>query len=103
MYNPTHLVARVHDLGEAVMQHGYFEGNYFRAALCELIREIPEDWRTQAHRLCTRQPCPPADQIVAALQYDLEEQPNETDRMIVLHPLIRVALSIRSGEIAQPA
>jgi hypothetical protein len=103
MYNPTHLVARVHDLGEAVMQQGYFQGNYFRAALCELIRQIPEDWETQAHRLCRAQTCPPADQIVAALQYDLEEQPNETDRMILLHPMIRVALSIRSGEIAQPA
>jgi hypothetical protein len=102
MYNPTYLVERVHTLGEAVIQQGFFQGNYFRAALCELIRQIPDDWESQAHHLCNLQMCPPAEAIVAALQKDLETQPDDTDRMILLHPMMRVAVSIRSGEISQP-
>lgn len=103
MYNPTPLVARVHELGEAVIHRGFFQGNYFRAALCELIRQIPEEWESRAQHLCTVEMCPAAEEIVAALQHDLETQPEDTDRMILLHPMIRVAVSIRSGEISQPA
>jgi hypothetical protein len=101
MYNPTYLVERVHDLGEAVIQQGFFQGNYFRTALCDLIRQIPEDWHSQAHALCSAQECPPAERIVAALQQDLDTQPDDTDRMILLHPMIRVAVSIRASEITQ--
>jgi hypothetical protein len=102
MYNPTHLVERVHTLGESVIQQGYFQGNYFRAALCDLIRQIPDDWHCRSHELCSMHVCPPAEEIVAALQQDLDTQPDDTDRMILLHPMMRVAVSIRSGEIANP-
>lgn len=99
MYNPTYLVERVHVLGEAVIESGHFQGNYFRAALCDLIRQIPNEWDSEAHELCTTQMCPPADRIITALQHDLDSEPEDTDRMILFHPLIRVAMAIRSGEI----
>ena len=99
MFNPTHLVERVHALGEAVIESGHFQGSSFRAALCDLIRQIPDEWECESHRLCTTQMCPPADRIISALQHDLDENPDDPDRIILLHPMIRVALSIRSGEI----
>jgi hypothetical protein len=96
----ANLIERVDKLGDAVTHAQFFQGDYFRATLCGLIREIPDELDSTARELCLREECPPADRIIQGLQSDIDKHESEPHQALILFPLLRVGIAIRAGEIA---
>lgn len=93
------LVAKIQKLGDAVERSKSFRGHQFSAALCDLIRELPQQWESETRDLCSVESCPLGGIVIDHLQRDIRSHENEIEYTAVLYPLMRVAIAIRSGEL----
>lgn len=94
------FVFKIQRLGEEVAGAKRITDDHFRSALCDIIRELPDSWQTNAKRICMGQACPVGTMIMEALGRDIEVNEDNIERIVILHPLMRVAVAIRSGELA---
>lgn len=94
-------IEEIRELDDRVRRATVFHGNEFRSALCDLITEIPMLLDSEARRLCQEVFCPPAFEIVEHLQKDIDNHADNPEYAIVLYPLMRVAIAIRSGEVTK--
>jgi hypothetical protein len=97
------LVARIQKLGDAVERSKSFKEHQFSAALCDLIREIPQHWESSARDLCAAEQCPIGGVVIDHLQRDIHSHEDQIEYTAVFYPLMRVAIAIRSGELLYAA
>lgn len=99
MYIEPDLLARIEKLDEAVSTAGVVPDDSFRTALCDLIREVPANWGSEARELCLDENCPYGATVIEHLQHDLDAHIDDLEYTRIFHPLMRLAVSIRTAEL----
>ncbi len=99
MNNELDLVGRIQHLDASVANAQEMPNGAFREALCDLIRSVPADWKSEARDLCLDENSPFGASVIEHLQHDINAHADDIDYTRIFYPLMRLAVTIRTAEL----